>query len=143
MQGLVKAGRRDPTIRTTAAEILIAEGIPAKDFYAEADAIFRYVQANIRFTQDINDVETLSPAQWVLANGYGDCDDFSVLIASMLESVGHKCRFMAISFEGPEDYSHVLVQTKIGNRWITADATENFPFGWQPPGINFWLEWYI
>jgi transglutaminase-like putative cysteine protease len=143
MQGLVKAGRRDPTIRTTAAELLLVSGVPAKDFYGEAETIFNYVQSTIRYTQDVNDVETLHPAQWVLANGYGDCDDFSILIASMLESVGHKCRFMAISFEGPEDFSHVLVQTKIGDRWITVDATEPEAFGWQPPDIRYWLAWYI
>lgn len=139
----MKAGRRDPTVRTTAAELLIANGVPAKDFYSEAETIFAWIQANIRYTQDVNDVETLSPAQWVLSNGYGDCDDFSVLMASMLESVGHKCRFLALSFEGSEDFSHVVIQTKIGNRWITADATESEAFGWEPPGVTYWLEWYI
>ena len=143
MQGLVKQGRRDPTIRTTAAELLLAAQIPPKNFYAEAEAIFRYIQSTIRYVQDVNDVETISPAIWVLQNGYGDCDDFAVLTASMLESVGHKCRFMAISFEGPDDFSHVVVQTKIGSEWITADATEPEAFGWQPPGITFWLAWYI
>jgi transglutaminase-like putative cysteine protease len=141
MQGLVKTGRRDPYIRTLSAELVL--GLANKDFYGEAETIFAYVQSNVRYIQDINDVETLYPAQWTLSNGYGDCDDFSVLMASMLESIGHKCRFMAISFEGPEDFSHVLIQTKIGNRWITADATEEQPFGWQPPGITYWLEWYI
>ncbi len=141
MQGLVKSGRRDPFIRDLSANLVI--GLAAKDFYGEAETIFNYVQSNVRYIQDINDVETLSPAQWVLSNGFGDCDDFSVLIASMLESIGHKCRFMAVSFEGPQDYSHVLVQTKIGNQWITADATEANPFGWQPPDITYWLEWYI
>jgi transglutaminase-like putative cysteine protease len=141
MQGLVKTGRRDPAIRELSANLVM--GVAPKDFYAEAQTIFDYVQSNIRYVMDVNDVETLSPANWVLSNGYGDCDDFAVLLASMLESIGHKCRFMAISFDGPEDFEHVLIQTKIGNRWITADATEANAFGWQPPGITYWLEWYI
>lgn len=141
MQGLVKTGRRDPLIRDLSANLVM--GVAAKDFQTEAETLFNFVQSNIRYVQDINDVETLSPAQWVLANGFGDCDDFAVLLSSMLESIGHKCRFMAVSFEGPEDFSHVLIQTKIGNRWIAADATEDNPFGWEPPGITYWLEWYI
>lgn len=141
MQGLVKTGRRDPVIRELSANLVLP--LPAKDFQAEAETLFNFVQSNIRYTMDINDVETLHPAQWVLENGYGDCDDFSVLLASMLESIGHKCRFMAVSFDGPEDFEHVLIQTKIGNRWIAADATEPNPFGWEPPGIQYWLEWYI
>jgi transglutaminase-like putative cysteine protease len=141
MQSLVKQGRRDPIIRQFTASLV--QAIAPKDFFSEAETVFGFVQSNIRYIQDINEVETISPPQWVLANGYGDCDDFSVLLASMLESIGHKCRFMAISFEGPEDFSHVLIQTKIGEQWIAADASEEQPFGWQPPGITYWLAWYI
>lgn len=148
MQGLVKQGRRNSLIREFTANLVA--NVPAKDFYGEAQTVFQFVQSNIRYIQDINDVETLYLPWFTLEkivagqNIFGDCDDISVLLASMLESIGHPCRFMAVSFEGPEDYSHVLIQTRIGNQWITADAAENdVEFGWQPPGITYWLEWYI
>jgi len=148
MQRLVKQGRRNPLIREFTTELV--SGVAPKDFYGEAQTVFQFVQANIRYVQDINEVETLY-TPWnalekiiTFQSVSFDCDDYSVLLASMLESIGHPCRFMAISFEGPDDYSHVVIQTKIGDRWITADAAEaNAAFGWEPPGITHWLEWYI
>jgi transglutaminase-like putative cysteine protease len=148
MQKLVKQGRKNSLIREFSTQLV--SGLSPKDFYGEAETIFTFVQSNVRYVQDINDVETLY-VPWNalenIINGQSvsfDCDDYAVLLASMLESIGHPCRFMAVSFAGPQDFSHVLIQTRIGENWITADATEaDVAFGWEPPGITYWLQWYI
>jgi transglutaminase-like putative cysteine protease len=65
----------------------------------------------------------------------GDCDDKSVLLAALLESIGHPTRFVAIGFQ-PDDFEHVFVETKIADRWISLETTEPVEIGWMPQHIR-------
>ena len=67
--------------------------------------------------------------------GQGDCDDQSVLVASLLESIGHPTRFIAIGF-GPANYQHVFAETKVGNKWLPVETTEDWPLGFIPEHIQ-------
>jgi len=71
----------------------------------------------------------------VLSRGTGDCDDKAVLLASMLESIGHPTRFVALAFKAGK-YSHVLVESKIGNKWVALETTEPVRIGWYPPKVQ-------
>ncbi len=51
--------------------------------------LHRFVRDNIRYIKDIRDVETVAYPDITLQQGQGDCDDKSVLLASLLESIGH------------------------------------------------------
>lgn len=113
--------------------------IAAKDFRGEVECVFDFVQNEIRYIQDINNVETIQTPEYTLENGYGDCDDKATLLASMLESIGHPCRFAALALCVPGEFDHVIIQTLIGTRWVPLDATEDEPMGWQPPEIIEWL----
>lgn len=137
MVKLARQARRDPGIRYLSAGLVF--DVSPKDYRAEVNTIFKFVQENIRYTLDINNVETLQFPENTLEFGYGDCDDMATLLASMLESIGHPSRFAAMSFGLPDEFDHVLVQTLIGTRWVTLDATEPNPMGWEPPGITSWL----
>ena len=99
-------------------------------------AIFNYVRENVRYMLDTNGIEVLQSAEFTLSAGSGDCDDFCILLATLLECCGHPCRFIALSFDGPGEFSHVICQTRGAGEggWVTLDATENFPMGWFPPG---------
>lgn len=143
MSALTKEGKRDISVRITAAEL--CRNLPQKDFFGEILSCFAFVQDNIRYTRDIRDVETLHTAKRILEQEYGDCDDKCILLASMLESIGHPTRFVAVGFQ-PGEYSHVFVDTvygpdQIGNNgkrqksWLSLDATEKKPIGWRPPNI--------
>ena len=146
MAALVKKERRNPLVREFTATLV--DNVAPKDFVGEAQTVFYFVQNNVRYVQDINEVETLYVPSNLLTriiNGgavFGDCDDMVTLLCSMLESIGHPCRLVAISTEGPEDFSHVIAQTKIADTWISMDATEPEPFGWGPP-YNYFLIWWI
>ena len=133
MSQLVKVGKKNPEVRIQAAE-LVAH-LRQKDYAAEAHALFTYVQNNIRYTRDIRGVETIQPAEFVLMRGTGDCDDKCVLLAAMLESIGHPTRFVAVGFKGRK-FSHVLVETKIGNKWVALETTEPVRMGWYPPKVQ-------
>lgn len=138
MVKLARDGRKHPDIRYCAAELV--RPLPSKDWRGEIQRIFNFVRDNIRYTPDIRTIETLHPANTILAQGYGDCDDKCILLASLLESIGHPCRFIAMGFS-PGELSHVIVDTKAGRhngspRWVPMDATMNDKdAGWYPPGI--------
>lgn len=108
------------------------QGLPQHDFTGETRRIFEFVRDRIRYVKDIDGVETLHPAEWVLRQGAGDCDDKAILLAALLLSIGHTPRFIAVAFE-PGEFSHVWVQDYLGGRWLDLEATENLPFGRSVP----------
>ncbi len=133
MRDLIREGRSALPVRLKAAEII--RGLPPKKWMAEASAIQRWVRDNIRYTKDINGVETLHTAEKVLELGYGDCDDKTILVGSMLESVGHPVRIKAVGFS-PGALSHVYPEVKLGAKWVPVETTmDGWELGKEPPGI--------
>lgn len=130
MSDFVKAYRTNPDIRAY-AENLIAD-VPGKNYVGEARAIHRFVRDNIRYTMDVRDVETLKNPLYTLQSGQGDCDDKATLACTLLESIGHPCRFVAIGYGAPGHFDHVYAETKIGPRWIALETTEPVDFGVKP-----------
>jgi transglutaminase-like putative cysteine protease len=132
MRGLIRQGKRNPYIIETARGIVA--NVPEKQFGREIWAVYGFVRANVRYTRDIHDAETLSPPDWVLKNGHGDCDDFTVVTCALLEAIGHPTRIVAVG-KLPGTYSHVYLETRLGPRWIPVDCTMQHGPGWQPPGM--------
>lgn len=132
MQKLVREGKKNALVRQTALDL--TNGFRQKDWTAEISALHTFVRDRIRYIRDIKGVETLCTAEQLLTQEQGDCDDKSVLLASMLESIGHPTRFVAVGFQ-PNVFSHVFVETKIGNKWIPLEAADYREMGWRPPNI--------
>lgn len=133
MRRFVKAGKVNPNIRMLAESII--SGIPGKNYRAEASAVHDWVNENIRYTRDINNVEMVKTPELILQTRQGDCDDMATLEATLLETIGHPARFVAVGFD-QRNFSHVYVETKLGNKWVASDCTENRGFGWFPPNVN-------
>lgn len=133
MSDKVKAGKADPYIRALAYNLV--SRLRSKDWRGEINALFEHVRDNIRYVKDINGIETVADAVQVMKQGQGDCDDKSVLLASMLESIGHPTRFKAVGFK-PGELSHVYVETRLGDKWIPLETTENVRMGWKVPGVQ-------
>jgi len=131
MIAYVKQYRKNPDIRRFAENII--RDVPAKDSVSEVRAVFKWVRDNIRYTQDIRDVETLKTPDAVIFSGMGDCDDMSTLVSTLLEAVGYTTRFCAVGVNEPGLYEHVYAQVKLGTRWISLDCTEQYPMGWEAP----------
>lgn len=132
MRRLARKGKRSLVIRRLALKL--TRELAQKNWLAEVHALHRFVQFRIRYVKDIRGIETVHTPERTLEQGQGDCDDKSILLASLLESVGHPTRFVALAF-ADGSYRHVLVETKIGTGWISLDATEPHPTGWVPPGV--------
>lgn len=132
MKALTQAAKKSSTIRTKALELV--RYVREKDWRGQVFALFEFVRDHIRYVRDIRGVETIATPEQVLRQQQGDCDDKAVLLASLLESIGHPTLFMAVGFE-PGKFSHVLTQTLIGRRWVYLDPTERVGLDWRPDGI--------
>lgn len=145
MRRLIEQGRKDPSIRELAAQILHNSHVPAFDFAGEARAVYEWVRQNIRFTRDVYGVETLHAAREIVRLGIGDCDDFTVLICSLLGNIGHRTRIVTISKpEDEKNFSHVFPQTCVNGNWITLDAARvHAAFGREPENVDRVRVWSV
>lgn len=133
MRQLTRAGKISLPVLLKAREI--TGELRQKDFPGEIRALHRFVRDSIRYVRDVRDVETLQTPDRTLEFESGDCDDKAVLLASLLESIGHKTRFVAVAFS-PDDYRHVLLETRLGNRWLPLETTEPVRAGWYPRNVS-------
>lgn len=131
MRDLTRRSKKLLSIRELAQSI--TRSIASKDWRGEASAIQVFVRDKIRYVKDIRGVETLATPLVTLDTGSGDCDDKAVLAASLLESIGHPTRFVAIGF-APDTYQHVFAETLIGNHWVVIETTEAVDISWKPKG---------
>lgn len=133
MRQLVRDYRTNLDVRGCAVNVIFLT--PAKNDAAEIDALFSYVRDNIRYVRDILDVETIATPDKTILMGYGDCDDKTVLLASLAESVGYPTRFVVAGYNTPGALEHVYLQilNTASGEWIDCDATESMPMGFAPP----------
>ena len=132
MSRLVREGKKSMVVRDHVVKLIRAEGLAQKDWIGEIRVLHRFVRDDVRYLMDPTDVELVQDPECTLRLRVGDCDDKSTLLCAMLESIGHPTRFLAIGFE-PGIYEHVLLETKIGEQWITCETTEPVEIGWRPP----------
>jgi len=140
IRGAIDRGRKDPHVRRLATWILNREGVPARDERGEVEAIFDFA-TSIPFRRDPVGVELLQHTPYQLENlrigAEGlDCDDFTIFLASLLESIGHPVRIAVTRLPGAADDGHIYVETflRTEGEWIPLDATnERAAVGWEPP----------
>jgi len=135
INNLIKQGAKDFRVRQTAIEILFANGIPPKDYLGEIETLFEWVKNNVRYTRDIHRVELLHTPRRMLELRAGDCDDMTILLASMLKSIGHPVRLALVGFNPKKKklFTHIYLEVNYKGRWIPLDPTMRRPIGWEPP----------
>ena len=133
MRSYVRQGKTLPDVRLKA--VALTSGLAQKDYSGQIRRLHAFVRDQIRYLRDITDVETLQTPDVTLALAAGDCDDKSILLAALLESIGHPTRFVAI---GPshENFVHVYVETLVGrDYWLPLETTEPVECGDGPRGF--------
>jgi len=128
MSRLVKHYKKNMQIRSLALA-LVADVPGHKNWTAQIKAIHAFVRDSIQYVRDVRGVETIATPIKTLEFRQGDCDDQAVLLASLLESIGHPTRFVAIKQTTFGPFVHVYTETKIGNKWYPLETTEKFPPG--------------
>ena len=92
---LVEQGKRDPKIRDLA--VAVTRGCRSKEYACEARTLHDYVWENVRYVKDIVSVERFAtPQRTLFMEKEGDCDDSSIALSALLESIGHETRFILI-----------------------------------------------
>lgn len=134
---LIDRGSRDFYVRQKAIQILRAARVPPRDRRGEVAALFEWVRGNVRYTRDIWKVELLHSARRMLELRAGDCDDMTILLGAMLQSIGHPVRLVLAGYrpDRPSLYTHVYPEVNVGGRWLAADATLPRPLGWPPRAL--------
>lgn len=130
MRNLIHQGRKDPFINRLAIWIVRKAGVREYDFAGERRAIFNWMHKNIRFIRDIADMETPRTARETVEVGAGDCDCMTVLMCSLLATIGNQVRIITVETRpGDAEFSHVYAEVLDGNRWVAVDTAR--------PGARF------
>lgn len=132
MRSIVRAWKVHPIIRQLALELTAS--CAERDWSCEVRRLHEFVRDRIRYVADVLEVETLATPELTLANAAGDCDDQSILLASLLQAIGHPVRFVAVDLGA--GFAHVFCETPIGPYWVAAETTEPWPLGRTPPGVK-------
>ena len=120
--------------------------LPGADDYTKLHALYVWTQRHMVYTKDRSAImrvegrtdtldEELRSAEYLLkkivAEGaaYGDCDDYVILLGSLLWSIGIPSTMVVVSAHDDRVYDHVY-QMVLG---ITADAITGQPLGWHVP----------
>lgn len=125
MQRMVNAAYLAPIIRRQAADAI--RHCDSADTACQCASILAFVQRSMRYVKDPVEIEALhdpvAMAYEVVKGGkpFGDCDDFSLYIASLLKAVGIPCSFKAVGFNGGR-LSHVYV---VGPKGMKLDGIKD------------------
>ena len=135
---LILEGAKDMVVRGAAIQVFRAQGIAPKHYLGEIEALFHWVQRQVRYTRDIHRVELLHSARRLLQIRAGDCDDMTILLGALLESTGHPVRLVLIGSNPrkPRRFSHIYLEVMLKGHWIALDATMDRPMGWAPNAPN-------
>jgi transglutaminase-like putative cysteine protease len=131
MARLAREGAKDPGVIQVASQLV--RELPQYDRVGEIRALHGFVRDSIRYTNDPIDLELVRTPQAILEMGVGDCDDKSVLLASLLRCIGRPSRYVAIELRGLAGFSHVFVETPLGRRWVPLETIRPVEAGWGPP----------
>lgn len=131
MSQVARNGKTSLPVRNMALSLI--KGLDHKDWVGQIKALHRFVRDKIQYVKDIDGVETLQTPDVTLQLAAGDCDDKSILLASLLGAIGHPTRFVAIG-KNDDDFVHVYPETRVGNKWLALETTEPVEIGWQPSG---------
>jgi hypothetical protein len=141
MRELANDGAHSWEVRYSAAQIV--GNAPERDQYAEAKAIFDFTQHYNTYRHDPDRIELLHDPRVTLAliredgAAANDCDDYTILAASMLKTIGYRVKLRAVALKPSTQFSHVYLLVNVYGRWVPFDAIrKDVKFGWESPRVG-------
>jgi len=135
----------NPEIREKAAIILtqrkkydniLGWAVREKDYLGELNAIFNWVKRNIRYQYDPIKKDIIEDPFTTLKLRIADCDGMTVLLGSLVQSVGYPVMLKVIkqySNRVYDIYPLVGIPPLNPKNWIAMNAVfKNRPIGYQP-----------
>lgn len=117
-----------------------------RDDICEIIKIWDFVVANVRYVYDPPYVDTFATSKVTLELGGGDCDDFTILFANLLESIGFHMQARVISTpDDPKNWVHIYPMVGLPKEppesWLPLDATvQGYRPGDQWPQIAKYID---
>jgi len=150
IQRYVREGVQDGRLRKLALQI--TRNCPERDGLCEAKAIYDYVKKHVRYTGDIapivwedgsvEGVDLYQKPERTLEFGGGDCDDQTILVATLLALNGITPRLRVMKERKRDDWSHIypgaLLPKFGGDKFVALDTTlpGNDQFGVEVPAAE-------
>jgi len=122
----------------------IVKDQPAKNQMAEISTIYDFVRDNTRYVRDPyrqEHIQTPLVAIDKITSGeifQGDCDDMTVLVLSLLRSIGYPALLISAGYDKGKNLSHVYGAVQVtdtkGTRWVVVEPIKlGVPVGWEAP----------
>lgn len=137
----MRAWKRAPEeiahVRDVALELVSRTA--AYDEAGELSSLFRFVRDGVRYVKDVVGIDTLQTPTATLERLQGDCDDKALLLASLLESIGYRSRFVVTATRPGSPFNHVHVEAwsprALG--WVPMEpSVAGFPLGRTLPSYG-------
>jgi transglutaminase-like putative cysteine protease len=137
MRKMILQGSKSSEIREVAANLAMHHDTDQ----GRIGAIFDFVKTKMKYVRDPLHQEMVAGADYHMGTmaglGYarGDCDDHTVLLGAMLESVGYPTRITTARMKpGPGTDDHVYLEVNDRRNWIPLDASnKKRGAGEEPP----------
>lgn len=122
------------------AEVIIQD-VPERDKWGEVKALYNFVKEHIRYTRDMIEMEYIQGPTYLLSKigsgetALGDCDDSTVLLLSLLRTIGFMVRVKLTGYAPSEEFTHVYGEVLIDEHgWVPVDTiVERFTVGDEAP----------
>jgi transglutaminase-like putative cysteine protease len=150
MKSIIQSSSKNPYVREWAKSIVA--GVPVEDKQREAEAVFKFVQSNVRYTKDPLGWEYIQTPPVMLEDirlykegkgdrPIGDCDDMTVLSLSLLRSIGFPVAIKVVSYNPERKFGHVYGLVNIKGEWVPFDTVRPDKYmGWEAAGMTRVLE---
>ncbi len=134
-----------PIVRQLALSIVHALKIPSMNHLAEARAIGQFVQQKVRYVKDAEGIEQIHDPILLIDQinrgiAQADCDDQTLLIATLLLSIGIKPKFRCVRYKarsGGYNHIYLVVYEKDRDtpkqRLVIDPIIEDQPIGFEVP----------
>ena len=116
---IIKRYKTTPAIRILIGKIL--NGVDGRDFKNVLDRIIKFVKEKVRYQKDVNEIETLQSPLRTIQLGFGDCDDFTILLATLFEAAGYPVKLVLVSNRADKIFNHIFINVC----GLDIDLTEN------------------
>lgn len=128
---------RDVGLQRFAAQILTNSGLDSHSNKRDiATAIYRYVVGLDYINDPAGAFDSIQSARVTIHNGFGDCDDLSVLLATLLALVGLRPSFVLAKYKPQtKGFDHVYVEVNLtpvqGGRLALDPSIRTRGAGWE------------
>jgi len=123
--------KKDPIIRTFVLKKLVRyKRINALE---DIETVYHILKERLRYVSDIHGIETVQSPRYTWNVRAGDCDDFALIGAVFLETVGIPTKFKIVG-KGNE-FSHIYTLAQYRGNWYPFDLTAS-KFGVERKGYT-------